>query len=190
MEDCAKVCDVIIIPGCLQWEHVETAARMYREGFAKYVVPCGRYSYNDHRFKYEEITDSHYAGQYETEAEYFRYILMKNGVPDEAIICENESQNTFENASFSAKLLKEKGIPCKSIMLCCKAFHARRAFMTFERYFPESDFCVTPTVSQGISRENWYRTRESFLTVMSELEKCGKFFNDMYPLLQKCNLMD
>jgi len=57
--------------------------------------------------------------------------------------------------------------------------------MTFERYFPESEFLVVPTVTHGIDRDSWYREEKKFQIVMEELEKCGKFFSDMFPLIPK-----
>lgn len=183
MQDSPEKCDVIIIPGSANWEHVVTAAEMYKKGYAQVLVPCGRYSYKHGRFLTEKLQGTPYEGDYETEAAYYRHILTCCGVPDHAILCEDRSQNTFENAKFARELLTDRGIRHDKIMLCCKAFHARRAFMTFERYFPESEFLVIPTVTHGIDRDSWYGDEKKFKIVMEELEKCGKFFNDMFPLI-------
>ena len=52
------------------------------------------------------------------------------------------------------RILEEKGIAHKRLMLCCQAYHARRAFMTFERYFQDSSFNVVPSVTMDITRKN------------------------------------
>ena len=184
-EDEPKVCDVILVPGSLEWAHVELAAQMYRQGYGKYVVVCGAYSYVEGRFVHERLEGTPYAGVYDTEAAYFKHILIRNGVPEDAIICEDRSQNTFENAMFARKMLDEMDIGHDKIMLCCQAFHARRALMTFERYFQGSKFVVVPAKTMGISRETWLDDELKFKTVMLELEKCGRFFNDMHPFIEK-----
>lgn len=183
LEDSPEKSDIILIPGSLQWEHVEKAAAMYRDGYAHIIVPCGGYSYQHGRFLSEKLIGTPYEGEYETEADYYRHILMKNGVSEEHIICEDRSTNTFENAIFARRFLKEKGIACKKIMLCCQAFHARRAFMTFERYFQDALFTVIPAETQDINKDNWYKEQKKFKLVMRELEKCGAFFNDMFSLI-------
>lgn len=175
--------DVILIPGSLQWEHVEKAAEMYRKGYANTVMPCGGYSYVNGRFMWDKLIGTPYEGVYENEASFYKRVLMENGVKEEHIVCEKESTNTFENAIFAKRILEEKGIAHKRIMLCCQAYHARRAFMTFERYFQDSSFNVVPSVTMDITRENWYRDSKKFKIVMSELEKCGAFFNDMFSLI-------
>ena len=134
---------------------------------------------------HERLEGTPYAGRYATEAAYFKKILISNGVPESDVICEDQSQNTFENAMFARKLLDESGIRHDKIMLCCQAFHARRALMTFERYFQGAEFVVVPTDTMGISKENWLADEGKFKTVMSELEKCGRFFNDMHPFIEK-----
>lgn len=183
LEDTPKACNIILIPGSLQWEHVEKAAEMYKAGYAKFIVPCGGYSYTHGRFMWEKLIETPYEGKYETEAEYMKTVLLKNGVDEDHIVCEDRSTNTFENAIFARKLLDDKKIKHDSMMLCCQAYHARRAFMTFERYFMENAITVIPTATLNITRENWYRNKDSFKMVMSELEKCGAFFNDMYTLI-------
>lgn len=183
IDDHPEVCDLIIVPGSDQSAHVETAAKMFKAGYGNKIMVCGRYSYVHGRFKSENTFDTPYEGIYETEASFYKQILLKNGVPEGVILSEDCSTNTFENAIFAQKMAHDYRIETASIMLCCQAFHARRALMTFERYFQNTRFIVVPTVTQGIDRESWYRTPKAFKMVMGEVEKCGAFFNDMYSLI-------
>ncbi len=168
--------DVIFLPGSAHTEHVLCAARLYHRGLAPYVLPSGKFSYKHGRFLKESITDSNYTGDYETEFAFCRAVLMKNGVPASAIIEESKATNTFENAAFSLEALKEKGIAPKRALLCCQAFHARRAFMTYSYYFHGCELRVIPSVTQNISKENWYQSERGFAFVMDEMQKCGSFF--------------
>ena len=61
-------------------------------------------------------------------------------------------------------------------ILCCQAFHARRAFMTYAKYFPDTEILVVPTETQGIRRKDWYLQENSYQRVMSEVYKCGEYF--------------
>lgn len=188
MDDEPVQSDLILIPGSKQWEHVEKAASLYHQRLAPKIMVCGKYSYQHGRFESEKIQNPRYQGQFESEAQYYKRILNLNGVPDLDILCEDQSTNTFENAMFAKRILIEKGIQVNKIILCCQAFHARRAYMTFARYFQDASFRVVPAVTQDIRRENWWKREDSFLRVMQELEKCGKFFQDMYPVIQKADI--
>jgi len=58
-------------------------------------------------------------------------LLKMLGVPEEAIWLEPESRNTYEDAAYSAKILKEKGI--SRIILVTSAFHMPRSVKLFEK---------------------------------------------------------
>lgn len=65
--------------------------------------------------------------------------LKKLRVPDSAILVENQSRNTIENASFSKKLLEAKHLH-PPYLLITSAFHMRRALLIFQK----SDIKVVP----------------------------------------------
>ncbi len=176
MEDTLQTCDVILVPGTSHHEITERAAELYREGYAPYVLPSGKFSSNLGRFATEKITEQKYYGNFETDFDYCKHILMQNGVPESAILCENEATNTMENAILSAKVLKSKGIYVKKAILCCQAFHARRAFMSYSLQFENAELLVCPTATQGIDRDNWYLEDKTYQKVMKELSKCGIYF--------------
>ena len=176
MKDEPQKSDVIFIPGTSQSAVTETAARLYCAGYAGYVLPSGMYSGKRGKFASEKIDKARYAGEYDTDWAYYKYILVANGVPESAILREDSSTHTGENAEFSAIVLKEAGIKVERAILCCQAFHARRAFMTYAKYFPDTEILVVPTETQGIRREDWYLQENSYRRVMSEVYKCGEYF--------------
>lgn len=59
-------------------------------------------------------------------------LLQKMGVKKEDILFENESHNTYENAVYSARILKEK-YPDSKFLLITSAFHQRRAMACFKK---------------------------------------------------------
>ena len=178
MEDEPQKSGVILIPGTSQSAVTERAAALYRAGFAPYVLPAGMYSSKRGRFAAEKIDNPRYAGEYATDFEYCRHILTENGVPDGAILREDRSTNTMENAELSARVLKEAGIPVRRAILCCQAFHARRAFMSYARHFPGTEILVVPAETQGIRKKDWFCQEKSYRRVMSEVYKCGAYFLD------------
>ena len=180
MQDAPQKSDVIFIPGTSQSAISEKAAELFCAGYAKYVIPTGAFSGKRGKFAAEKIDNPRYAGEYATDFAYCRYILKENGVPDSAILREDRSTNTGENAEFTAILLQKIGLPVRKAILCCQAFHARRAFMSYAKYFPDTEILVVPTDTQGIRKEDWFRQEKSYRRVMSELFKCGEYFLE-YP---------
>ena len=177
IKDEPEKADIIFIPGSSNWVLAETAARLYKEGVAGKIMPSGMYFYQFGRFMNERVTDERYKGVYRTEAEFLASVLIKNGVPEENVIKEERATNTYENAIFSKELIKEMGIEVKTAILC---FHARRAFMTYSHLFPDTEFYVVPTDTQGITAGNWHKTERGIQVVLGELKKCGEYFEEYF----------
>jgi uncharacterized SAM-binding protein YcdF (DUF218 family) len=92
-----------------------------------------------------------------------RQIILKLGVPDSAMILQTKSQNTHEDAEFSARILKDKGIT--KIILVTSAMHMPRSVALFEKQGLE----VIPSPTDfTITEDGWTRTfspnLETFLT--------------------------
>ena len=158
----------------------ETAASLYKEGRTNKIMPSGRYFYKIGRFLNERVTDERYKGNFRTEAEFLSSVLVKNGVADNDIIIEEKATNTYENAIFSRDLLKENNLTVKKAIICPQAFHARRAFMTYSHLFPDTEFYVVPTDTQGITADSWYKTERGIQVVLAELKKCGEYFEEYF----------
>ena len=180
IKDEPEKADIIFIPGSSNWVLAETAARLYKEGVAGKIMPSGMYFYQFGRFMNERVTDERYKGVYRTEAEFLASVLIKNGVPEKNVIKEERATNTYENAIFSKELIKEMGIEVKTAILCPQAFHARRAFMTYSHLFPDTEFYVVPTDTQGITAGNWHKTERGIQVVLGELKKCGEYFEEYF----------
>ena len=172
LQDEPEMSDVIMIPGSSCSETSVTAAALFHQGYAPYILPSGRYSLVAGAFPYEG---------YESEWDYMRDLLEKEGVPRERILKEDQATFTWENAIYSKKVLQEEGIAVRQAILCCQAFHARRAYTYYQQQFPATRFLVCPAVTRGIRREDWFLDREKTAVVLGELQRCGDQFRCMLP---------
>ena len=106
VEDQPEQADVILIPGSRKVEHAIRAAELYRAGYAPYVLPSGRYTISRGYFlPLPEPLCSEYPGEFETEWHFLKAVLMRHGVPEEAILREDQATYTWENAQFSRDVL-------------------------------------------------------------------------------------
>lgn len=172
-----KEVDIIFIPGSSKYQLAELAAVLYKQELSKLVIPSGKYSSKNNAFAIKNVKGTNYEGFYETDWEFCKEVLMKNGVPYEAILKEERSTNTYENALFSKKVLEENQLEINKAILVCQAFHARRALMTYSVVFPNIEFYVCPVATEGITKDNWFESEYGIKRVLSEVEKCGKYFS-------------
>ncbi len=115
-----------------------------------------------------------------TEGDWMKAKLIERGVPEGAILNENKSTNTLENAVFSRDLIdKEIGLQnIKTIIAVVKNYHARRALMTLRKHFPDHiKFKSAPYYSEyyGFTRDNWQDSSSGRDKVYEELEKIERY---------------
>ena len=178
-EDKLEKADIIFVPGNGYPQMAEQAARLYREGYAPYILPSGRYSIVIGKFAGVLAEQKKYNGNYETEWEFLRDVLMKNGVPESAILREDKSTFTYENAILSKKVTDDAGLEIKKAIMCCKNYHARRACMYYQLLYPDTKFMVSPSCVDGIDRDNWRETEVGVDAVTGEITRIIKQFTLM-----------
>lgn len=178
MENKPEKADAIFIPGGVSCELPELAAELWKNGYAPILVPSGKYSIKLGRMKELKSGKEKYTGNYVTECEFYTDVMVQNGVPRGAILEENESEYTYQNAQFTKRLLDSRGIVVKKAILVCKTFHARRSYMYYQREFPDTEFLVVPAKKAfpEIQKDNWYLSEAGRERVMAEMERIGKQF--------------
>ena len=178
LEDLPEKADLIIVPGNTWPQPARRAAALYHEGMAPYIVVSGRYSKGQQTFAGAACEGDRYKGAYMTEADFLTDVLIREGVPETAVLQERKAEFTLENARYIRKLLEEKKMTVKKALICCQAFHARRCRMYFEYVFQDTDveFLMCPAVTQGISRCSWMESQKGLDTVLGELRRCGEQF--------------
>lgn len=178
-EDKLEKADIIFVPGNGYPQMAEAAASLYKKGFAPYILPSGKYSVVDGKFSNVLAKQELYNGNYETEWEFLQDVLMKNGVPKEAILKENQATFTYENAIFSRKVTDATGLNIKKAILCCKNYHARRACLYYQLLYPDTKFMVQPICVDGIRETNWKETEAGVNAVTGEISRIIKQFTLM-----------
>lgn len=176
LSDMPTKSDAIFLPGGSHPEQPEYAVELYQKGFAKWLIPSGGVSVKRDKWPGVRSKADVYNGNYKTDCEFFTDVLIKNGVPAEAIVGEDKSGHTRDNAFFSRKAVDEKGIEIKTAIIVCKAFHARRCLMLYQMSFPDVSFIVCPVSCYNITKDNWFKTEEGIDRVMGELARCGNQF--------------
>ncbi|MGF7047531.1 uncharacterized SAM-binding protein YcdF (DUF218 family) [Paenibacillus sp. DS2015] len=111
--------DVAIILGAALWgdvpspglrERLEEGLRLYHEGKFKNFIVTGGLDRPDMRY---------------TEAQGMTQYLLDHGVPEEAIILENEATDTWENLLFSQQLMDKQG--WTSAVIITHTYHGMRS---------------------------------------------------------------
>lgn len=74
-----------------------------------------------------------------TESEEFLKISISLGVPKEKIIIENKSTNTKENILFTKKVIINKNLKLKKIIVVTQPFLERRAKEVFKKFLPNKN---------------------------------------------------
>ena len=169
--------DIIFLPGGSFPSQGEYAAELYREGYASLIMPSGGLSVKREAWPgVKEGKADIYDGDYKSDCEFLTDVLIKNGVPISAVIGEDKSGHTRDNAFFSRKAADDRGLDIKSGLIVCKSFHARRCLMLYQMAFPAVRLIVCPFDVSGITRDNWFMTEQGVDRVLGELARCGNQF--------------
>lgn len=168
--------DAIFLPGGSFPEQPEYAFELYRQGCARWLVPSGGISVKRDKWPGVHSKADKYNGDYRSDCEFLTDVLLKNGVPASAIIGEDKSGHTRDNAFLSRKIVDESGVAIHTALIVCKAFHARRCLMLYQMAFPEVDIKVCPVHCYNITKDNWYESKAGIERVLGELARCGNQF--------------
>jgi len=160
--------DILFIPGESHVQLMGRAAQLFHQGFAPFILPSGGFNPR--------------IPQYKSEWEFLQKLGLQQNVPEKAILKEDKSQNTYENAVFSRNVLLKKNLPVDKAILVCKAFHSRRALLTYQSVFRNTTFFVSPVTDyRGITKENWFTRKDYIAVVMGEVRKIGEYFEEVIP---------
>ena len=127
--------DAIFVLGNSDIRVAEYAAQLYVGGWAPILLCAGSGTVHNHKPGRELFVGT-------TEAELFASVARQMGVPKEAIIIENESQNTGQNYEFTIKKLEERNIKLARVILVQKPYMERRTFATGKVWLPDVELIV------------------------------------------------
>ncbi|NUU59615.1 YdcF family protein [Paenibacillus agri] len=130
---------------------LEEAARLYKAGYAPYMILSNA----------KESASA--AG------DMFKNALAL-GIPQEAILTENEARSTYQNAEFTLPIMKEHGFT--SAIVVSSDFHMRRVKILFDRVYKKSGIELTYIGSDsGYHARRWWGDRYSRETTFNEYVK-------------------
>ncbi len=130
---------VIVVLGCKVRGEVPSGMLSYRTYAA--------YNYlKDHPDVIVIVSGGQGADELISEAECMKRILVKKGISENRIIMEDKSTNTFENISFSKKIMDEYGFNCP-ITIATNEFHQFRAKTIAEKQGLEVYSLSAPTMA-------------------------------------------
>lgn len=87
------------------------------------------------------------------EAHLMRELALRQGVADAAIVVEDQSRNTFENAVYTGRIMRERH--WRRVTIVTDAFHMRRALYVFRRLGLSVEGAPVPRPST-MSAGAWY----------------------------------
>jgi len=123
--------DVILVLCSYDTSVAERGAELWLEGWAPLLVFSGGLGTITRRFWNEP------------EADQFARIAIAKGVPADRILIENASTNTGENVRNTRRMLEAKGIDPGRFILVQKPYMERRAYATFQNFWPGKSVIVT-----------------------------------------------
>jgi len=120
---------------------VERAARAYREGVSSRIVVSG-------------------GGRWDgfVEADVLAGELVRQGVPEAALLLERQSRTTRQNARYTARLLGPLGTRKVFVVSC--DWHLPRALFCFERFGLEAEAVPAPAPPLPFARRTLRQLRE------------------------------
>lgn len=128
VEGGGKKADVIIILGGDAGDRTFRALELYKAGAAPKIIVSG-----------------------DGDGFLIRDRLVLAGVDTNVIIVESKSHNTKENAEFSVRLMKERGM--RSAIVVTSWYHSRRALACFRSFGTGMDFSSFPAYD-GINMDH------------------------------------
>lgn len=168
---------------------IRTAVRLHEQGWAPYIVCSGRFSAKvtdtptllpldelklavvQGRIQEKDLTKAAETWDGALGACYIRDQAIAMGVKPEALLLENESLHTHENAEYVLALLKQQGF--HRVILVTSPFHQLRTYLTFAKVFQSHDVeIINYHADTGEWHPaTWFFTEEHRQLVKSEMER-------------------
>lgn len=108
-----------------------------------------------------------------SEAERMKRVMVLSGVPDSAIILEEKSRNTHENALFSKQLV-DSAFTDGRFLLVTSAFHMRRA----QACFAQEGLAAVPFTTDFYSSDKPYKPEDFLIPQADAISSWGKLLRE------------
>jgi uncharacterized SAM-binding protein YcdF (DUF218 family) len=166
-------CDLIFIFGGSHPGLWQTAAQAYHQGLGKVILATGGHKPGvKHHYTWSDGETP--------EAYVIRRELVKLGVPEKAILCEDRSTNTLENVFFAKEVFDFSTIA--SILAICKNYGLGRQCRTLRQQmacriqiFPYPFDAEAGSRGPLITRHTWMEHEKGREVVLTQLAKIIRY---------------
>ena len=145
---------IVIVSGGETDQRVAEGVKLYKDGWASVLIMSGA-------ARDESISN----------ALVMKQLAIKSGVKPEQILVEEESINTFENATKTKSIIVDNKF--SKIILVTSPYHQRRAFMVFKNTYKDLLIkIINHSATDSLWRKNgWWQKSWSRQITFSELQK-------------------
>ena len=157
-EDPMAPADIIVVLSGGSLDRGNNAANIYRSGYAKHIVCPGGNKVRELQILNLDITESALT----------RMNLLKQGIPDSAIVIIEKGTSTKEEADVMLEFCQQKQI--HSILLVTSRFHTRRAGQVFRQKFEDAGIKVNVQGAQcsRFDELNWWKSEDGLIALNNE----------------------
>ena len=168
---------------------IRTAVQLYQKGWAPYIITSGRFSVKvtEHptlipleelqaavlkrRIQEKDVAKAAKTWDTALGATYMAHQAIAMGVPSEAILIEDQSLHTRENADYVLTLLKKHAMT--HVILVTSPFHQLRTYLTFAKVLqPHGIEIINYYADTGEWHPaTWFLSAEHRALVKSEIER-------------------
>jgi uncharacterized SAM-binding protein YcdF (DUF218 family) len=142
-----KVDAIVVVSGGDNDARISKGVQLYKEGWAPVLIFSGAA-----------------ASGTVSNAKAMANIAIRDGVPEKAIIIEEKSKTTAENATLTSDLMKQNGY--ESFILVTSPYHQRRTYELFKKENPLAKIINQSALDSSWRKKGWWQTNVGrFLTV-------------------------
>jgi len=153
--DVMKPADVIVILAGEETERIEYGVQLFRDGWArkdKIILAGGPVVW---KYSLASLMQEH---------------AISLGIPKDAIILEDQSKTTEEDAFFTKEILYKHKY--KSCILVTSPYHSRRAYTIFKKIMGKDITIISAPCNKSWFRfDDWWKRRKDRAFVLNEYSK-------------------
>ncbi len=130
-------------------ERALAAAQLYREGRVRTIIPSGGVEWE-------------YQGECISEARLMERVLLEEGVPEEAIVLENEARTTIENMIYGTLQISRRYENfVDNVIIVTSNYHMKRSLALAKALLPKKIKISAYPSFPGVEKEEWLETEEN-----------------------------
>lgn len=154
LKDELKPADVIVVLAGERTERVEHGVKLFNEGWARkdrMILAGGPIVW---KYSWASLMKEH---------------AVSLGVPQKAILLEEASRSTEEDALFTKEILGKYGY--RSVILVTSPYHSRRAAKIFRKTLGSGVKVISSPAESWLKFDDWWKRRRDRSVVLSEYAK-------------------